>query len=122
MTKKLKNLKILRLFWVDFFFTYYIRIHSIYKETFFSLETLILNYIFLHIDYTQLRQGDLIFMGDKGESKNVNHVAIFDCIKDGRIYFIDATDKSGLNGVGRRSYPKNDSHFKYFGVMKLKAR
>ena len=75
-----------------------------------------------HIDYTQLRQGDLIFMGDKGESKNVNHVAIFDCIKDGRIYFIDATDKSGLNGVGRRSYPKNDSHFKYFGVMKLKAR
>ncbi len=75
-----------------------------------------------HIDFTQLRQGDLIFMGDKGESKTVNHVAIFDCIKDGRIYFIDATDKSGLNGVGRRSYPKNDSHFKYFGVMKLKAR
>ena len=75
-----------------------------------------------HIDYTQLRQGDLIFMGARGESKTVTHVAIFDCIKDGRIYFIDATDKSGLNGVGRRSYPIKDSRFKYFGVMKLKAR
>lgn len=75
-----------------------------------------------HIDYTQLRQGDLIFMGNKGESKTVNHVAIFDCIKDGRIYFIDATDKSGLDGVGRRSYPKNDTRFKYFGVMQIKKR
>ncbi len=73
-----------------------------------------------HLLVEELRHGDLIFMGNKGDSKKVNHIAVFDCIKNGRIYFIDCT--STVNKVSHRSYPKNDSRFKYFGMMRVKQR
>ena len=73
-----------------------------------------------HVRLEDMRHGDLLFMGDKGSSKTVNHIAIFDCVKNGRIYFIDCT--STVNKVSRRSYLKNDSHFKYFGRMRVKTK
>lgn len=73
-----------------------------------------------HVLLDQMRHGDLLFMGDKGETKKVNHIAIFDCVKNGRIYFIDCT--STVNKVSRRSYPVKDSHFKYFGMMRVRQR
>jgi hypothetical protein len=60
-------------------------------------------------------------MGEnKANDKTVEHIAIFDCIENGRIYFIDCT--STVNKVSRRSYPKNDNRFKYFGMMRVKQR
>jgi hypothetical protein len=73
-----------------------------------------------HVLLEDMRHGDLLFMGDKGKGKTVNHIAIFDCIEDGRIYFIDCTNT--VNKVSRRSYPVDDTHFKYFGMMLVKAR
>ena len=73
-----------------------------------------------HVQLQEMRHGDLLFMGDKGKGKTVNHIAIFDCIENGRIYFIDCTNT--VNKVSRRSYPVDDTHFKYFGMMLVKAR
>ena len=70
------------------------------------------------IPLAQVRKGDLIFMGESGSS-NISHIALFDEEKDGNISFIDSTEKEGINGVSRRSYPKNDGRFKAFGVMLL---
>jgi len=73
-----------------------------------------------HVLLEDMRHGDLLFMGDKGDTKTVNHIAIFDCVKNGRIYFIDCTNS--VNKVSRRSYPVNDTHFKYFGMMRVKTK
>ena len=70
------------------------------------------------IPLEQARKGDLVFMGEPGSS-NISHIALFDEKKDGNISFIDSTEKEGINGVSRRSYPKNDGRFKAFGVMLL---
>ena len=68
-------------------------------------------------------RGDLIFMnygwGD------VDHVGIFDEIKDGKVYFIDATlNNTNKNGqsVNRRSYPVNDYRVVSYGKMKLMSK
>ena len=78
------------------------------------------DYASTHVLLEDLRHGDLLFMGDKGNGKTVNHIAIFDCIEKGRIYFIDCTKT--VNKVSRRSYPINDTHFKYFGMMRVKTK
>lgn len=79
-----------------------------------------------HINRSQLRKGDLIFMGEAAGRK-VTHIAIFEKSENGVIYFIDSTQKDtdgdgvdDINGVTRRNYPENDSRFKAFGMMRLK--
>ena len=66
----------------------------------------------------KMRQGDLIFMGE-ANSQKVTHIALFDCVKNDCLYFIDATEKDGINGVTRRFYEIDNAHFKAFGVMKI---
>ena len=79
-----------------------------------------------HIDKADLKKGNLIFMGEAG-SNLVTHIALFDKIENGRIYFIDSTQKDtngdGINdidGVTYRDYPEDDSRFKAFGRMRVK--
>ena len=74
----------------------------------------------------ELRRGDLLFMGE-AKSSAVSHIALFDCVKEGVIYFIDSTQKDEdgdgvyeINGVSSRSYQAEDKRFKGFGVMKLR--
>ena len=66
----------------------------------------------------KMRQGDLIFMGE-ADSSVVSHIAIFDCVENGNIYFIDSTEKGDINGVTRRCYAVDNSRFKAFGIMKI---
>lgn len=88
------------------------------------------NYMFknasTHINKADLKKGNLIFMGDAGSSE-VTHIALFEKFENGRIYFIDNTQKDingdGINdidGVTYRDYPENDARFKAFGRMRLK--
>ena len=79
-----------------------------------------------HIDKADLKKGNLIFMGEVN-SNSVTHIALFDKLENGRIYFIDSTQKDtngdGINdidGVTYRDYPENDSRFKAFGRMRVK--
>ena len=79
-----------------------------------------------HIDKADLKKGNLIFMGEAG-SNLVTHIALFEKIENGRIYFIDSTQKDtngdGINdidGVTYRDYPEDDSRFKAFGRMRVK--
>ena len=79
-----------------------------------------------HIDKADLKKGNLIFMGEAG-SNSVTHIALFEKIENGRIYFIDSTQKDtngdGINdidGVSYRDYPEDDSRFKAFGRMRVK--
>ena len=95
------------------------------------------NYMYIntstHIDKADLRKGNLIFMGEvpkDGEEESepkVTHIAIFEKLENGRIYFIDSTHKDSdgdgvfdINGVTYRSYPENDKRFKAFGRMRVK--
>lgn len=71
------------------------------------------------------RRGDLVFMGEAGTS-SVTHIAIFDKIENGRVYFIDSTlkDTDGdgnydINGVTARDYGKGDDRIKAYGRMRL---
>lgn len=80
----------------------------------------------VHTTLPQLRQGDLIFMGETN-SAFVTHIAIFDKIENGQIYFIDSTEKDtngdgvpDINGVTRHSYLQSDKRFKAFGIMKVR--
>ena len=79
-----------------------------------------------HIDKADLKKGNLIFMGE-ASSNSVTHIALFEKIENGRIYFIDSTQKDtngdGINdidGVTYRDYSEDDSRFKAFGRMKVK--
>ncbi|MDY6397781.1 MAG: NlpC/P60 family protein [Treponema sp.] len=79
-----------------------------------------------HIARTDLKKGNLIFMG-KAERPEVTHIALFEKRENGRIYFIDSTQKDtngdGINdidGVTYRDYAEDDSRFKAFGRMKVK--
>ena len=86
-----------------------------------------------HIKKEDLKKGNLLFMGPTHEDdKNANedeisHIALFEKLENGKIYFIDSTYKDtdgdgfyDINGVTYRSYPENDKHFKAFGRMKVK--
>ncbi len=64
----------------------------------------------------KMRQGDLIFMGE-ADSLNVTHIALFDCVEDDSVYFIDATEIT--NKVSRRCYSKENKKFKAYGVMRV---
>ena len=66
----------------------------------------------------EIRQGDLIFMGAANSSK-VTHIALFDCVENDCVYFIDATEKYDISGVTRRFYGVSDARFKAFGVMRV---
>lgn len=65
----------------------------------------------------KIRRGDLIFMGSETDPLDISHIALFDCIKNDNIYFIDSTNLT--NTVSRRSYSKDNPKFKAFGVIKL---
>lgn len=69
------------------------------------------------IDKSQLRKGDLIFMG---ENNKVSHIAIFEKLENGNIYFIDSTEKDNINGVTRRFYNEDDEKFIAYGIMRIK--
>lgn len=71
-----------------------------------------------HVALEQMRQGDLIFMGE-ADSSNVSHIALFDQLEKGNVYFIDSTKKDDISGVTCRYYDASDSRFKSFGVMKI---
>ena len=45
-----------------------------------------------HINKADLKKGNLIFMG-KADSDSVTHIALFDKLENGKIYFIDSTQK-----------------------------
>ncbi len=81
------------------------------------------NYIFknasIKVEKENLRQGDLIFMGELNSSE-VTHIAIFSKIEDEQVYFIDSTQKADIDGVSERSYSINDERFKSFGIMRVK--
>lgn len=81
------------------------------------------NYIFKNAstkaEKENLRQGDLIFMGELNSSE-VTHIAIFNKIENEQIYFIDSTQKDDIDGVTERSYSINDKRFKSFGIMRIK--
>ena len=71
------------------------------------------------------RRGDLIFMGE-ADTASVTHIAIFDKMENGKVYFIDSTQKDtdgdgvyDINGVTARNYEKNDSRIKAYGKMRL---
>lgn len=70
------------------------------------------------IPLEKMRKGDLIFMGEE-DSSEITHIALFDCVENGNIYFIDSTEKENVSGVSRRNYAVNDKHFKAFGIMKI---
>lgn len=70
------------------------------------------------IPLKKMRRGDLIFMGEE-DSPKVTHIALFDCEKDGNVYFIDSTEKENISGVSRRFYKSGDKRFKAFGVMRV---
>ena len=79
-----------------------------------------------HIDKADLKKGNLIFMGETN-SDSVTHIALFDKLENGRIYFIDSTQKdtngdgvNDIDGVTYRDYEEDDSRFKAFGRMRLK--
>ena len=79
-----------------------------------------------HIDKADLKKGNLIFMGE-ADSNSVTHIALFEKIENGRIYFIDSTQKdtngdgiNAIDGVSYRDYPEDDSRFKAFGRMRVK--
>lgn len=79
-----------------------------------------------HIDKADLKKGNLIFMGEPN-SDSVTHIALFDKLENGRIYFIDSTQKdtngdgvNDIDGVTYRDYEEDDSRFKAFGRMRLK--
>ena len=79
-----------------------------------------------HIDKADLKKGNLIFMGEE-DSTNITHIALFEKIEDGSIYFIDSTQKDtdgdgeyDVNGVTYRSYLEDDDHIKAFGRMRVK--
>ena len=64
-------------------------------------------------------------MGES-DSSEVTHIALFEKLENGRIYFIDSTQKDtngdGINdidGVTYRNYSEDDSRFKAFGRMKV---
>ena len=79
-----------------------------------------------HIAKTELKKGNLIFMGEAA-SNSVTHIALFEKIENGRIYFIDSTQKdtngdgvNDIDGVTYRDYSEDDSRFKAFGRMRVK--
>ena len=79
-----------------------------------------------HIDKAELKKGNLIFIGE-ADSDSVTHIALFDKFENGRIYFIDSTQKdtngdgvNDIDGVTYRNYAEDDSRFKAFGRMRLK--
>lgn len=65
----------------------------------------------------KMRRGDLIFMGSEADPLDISHIALFDCIENDNIYFIDSTNLT--NTVSRRCYSKDNPKFKAFGVIKL---
>lgn len=78
------------------------------------------------ISVNELRKGDLLFMGE-ADSNEVTHIALFEKLEDGKIFFVDSTQKDSdndgvfeINGVTQRHYEADDSRFKAFGIMKLK--
>lgn len=71
------------------------------------------------IDVNNAIQGDLIFMGES-DSAEVTHIAMFDHLENGIVYFIDSTKKDDIDGVSRRSYSVDDKRFKAFGRMRIK--
>ena len=79
-----------------------------------------------HIDKAELKKGNLIFIGE-ADSDSVTHIALFDKFENGRIYFIDSTQKdtngdgvNDIDGVTYRNYAEDDSRFKAFGRRRLK--
>ena len=73
----------------------------------------------------ELRQGDLIFMGES-DSSRITHIAIFDRIENGAVYFIDSTQKDtdgdgvdDINSVTERNYEVSDKRLKSFGIMQV---
>lgn len=72
----------------------------------------------LLVPLEEMRQGDLIFMGG-ADSSSVSHIALFDCVENDCVYFIDATEKDDISGVTRRFYDVGDARFKAFGVMRV---
>ena len=68
----------------------------------------------------KMRRGDLIFMGEATSSK-VTHIALFDCVENDCVYFIDATEKDDISGVTKRFYGVGDARFKAFGVMRVRS-
>ena len=79
-----------------------------------------------HIAKTELQKGNLIFMGES-DSSEVTHIALYEKLENGRIYFIDSTQKDtngdGINdidGVTYLNYSEDDSRFKAFGRMRVK--
>ena len=67
-------------------------------------------------------------MGEKNSS-SITHVAIFDRIENGNVFFIDSTlkDEDGdgvneINGVTERSYGTGDERIKSYGIMLLKRK
>lgn len=87
----------------------------------------------LYVDYARLvavddlRQGDLIFMGEPGTDR-VTHIALFDRAESGNLFFIDATKKDtdgdgidDINGVTARHYAADDERIKAFGVLQVRT-
>lgn len=87
----------------------------------------------LYADYARLvalddlRQGDLIFMGEPGTDR-VTHIALFDRTESGNLFFIDATRKDtdgdgidDINGVTARHYAADDERIKAFGIMQVRT-
>ena len=72
-----------------------------------------------HIDKADLKKGNLIFMGE-ADSNSVTHIALFEKIENGRIYFIDSTQKDtngdGINDIDGMFYHKKKKR----GVAKQK--
>ncbi len=61
-------------------------------------------------------KGDLVFMGEEG----ISHIAIFQKIEDGNIYFIDAFSTTGKVSV--RVYRLGNYKIKSFGIMEVIKR
>lgn len=80
-------------------------------------------YIYEHaatlVELDQLRKGDLVFMGEE-DSKNITHIAIFEKLENGSVYFIDSSKTESTDGVACRSYPVGDKRLKAYGIMRIK--
>ena len=77
------------------------------------------------VDLPELRRGDLIFMGEP-EVDSVTHIALFERVDAGEIYFIDATQKdtngdgiNDINGVTARHYAADDARIRAFGILQV---
>jgi hypothetical protein len=88
------------------------------------VDAAVINFYQRYTDETDSpRPGDLIFMrnADADHTDPPTHIAIFEKIENGTVYFVDATEitEDGVNGVSPRHYPIDSPKIMSYGMLLL---